>query len=445
MKPIKKVFVALLTGLTVLWLLADTFAPQPFGYFPLRRVLVQYTGVIAIGVMSFAMVLAARPKAIEPPLGGLDKTYRLHKWLGIAALVFGIVHWIWAKGTKWAVGWGWLTRPARGGGSAQTLGTLEQLLRSQRRVAEFLGEWTFYAAVVLIVLALIKRFPYRLFAKTHIILAALYLVLVFHTVVLLDFRYWIQPIGIVMAIMVTAGIAASVTILLKRVGADHKVTGRIESLIQYPELRALEINIAVDDGWPGHRPGQFAFLTTDHREGAHPYTIASAWDSQERRLTVFAKALGDHTSELPERLNIGDPIMVEGPYGCFTFTDRGTRQIWIGGGIGITPFIARMKHLAQTRDRQHVIDLFHPTADFSQPAIDNLCADAKAAGVQLHLLVDAKDGLLSGERLRSAVPDWREASIWFCGPVGLGRALRQDLKAHGLNPRNFHQELFQMR
>src|ERR1700679_1541347 len=112
MKPIKKVFVALLTGLTVLWLLADTFAPQPFGYFPLRRVLVQYTGVIAIGVMSFAMVLAARPKAIEPPLGGLDKTYRLHKWLGIAALVFGIVHWIWAKGTKWAVGWGWLTRPA---------------------------------------------------------------------------------------------------------------------------------------------------------------------------------------------------------------------------------------------------------------------------------------------------------------------------------------------
>jgi predicted ferric reductase len=32
--------------------------------------------------------------------------YRLHKWLGIAALAAGVLHWWWAKGTKWMVGWG---------------------------------------------------------------------------------------------------------------------------------------------------------------------------------------------------------------------------------------------------------------------------------------------------------------------------------------------------
>jgi predicted ferric reductase len=46
-------------------------------------------------------------------LNGLDKMYRLHKWLGIAALAAATVHWLWAQGTKWAVGWGWLTRPAQ--------------------------------------------------------------------------------------------------------------------------------------------------------------------------------------------------------------------------------------------------------------------------------------------------------------------------------------------
>ena len=43
---------------------------------------------------------------------------------------------------------------------------------------------------------------------------------------------------------------------------------------------------------------------------------------------------------------IGQPVTVEGPYGRFTFDDGAERQIWIGGGIGIAPFVARMKALA---------------------------------------------------------------------------------------------------
>ena len=82
---------------------------------------------------------------------------------------------------------------------------------------------------------------------------------------------------------------------------------------------------------------------------------------------------------------------------------------------------------------------------FERAAIDKLEADARAAGVRLHLLVDARDGLLSGERLRAALPDWRDASIWFCGPPRFGQALRADLLAHGLPPARFHQELFEMR
>lgn len=447
MKRITWAFWAFLLGLTALWLMADTLWPAQPGYFALRTVWVQYSGVLVMGAMSLAMLLAVRPVWLERHLDGLDKMYRLHKWLGIAALAIGTVHWLWAKGTKWAVGWGWLTRPPRGPRPpAENLGLAEATLRDWRGLAEGVGEWAFYAAVLLIVLALVKRFPYRLFAKTHQLLAVAYLVLVFHTVVLVQWSYWSQPIGWLLALLVAAGTVSAVLVLTRRVGGRRTVQGRIVSLQPYPALRVLETRIRLDGLWPGHRAGQFAFVTSDPKEGAHPYTIASAWMPQDPCVTFITKALGDHTSRLPDRLRVGDHVTVEGPYGCFTFDDARPRQIWIGAGIGITPFIARMKQLAHGGSHSaRPIDLFHTTADHDPVALDKLRVDAQAAGVRLHLFVDAQDGRLDGERLRALVPEWRNASVWFCGPIPFASALRADLAAHGLPTQAFHQELFQMR
>lgn len=104
MNRIKIALAAILLLLTVLWLAADTLYPQPLSYFAFRAVFVQYSGVLGMGLMSIAMLLALRPKWVEPHLDGLDKMYRLHKWLGISALVVSVLHWWWAKGTKWMVG-----------------------------------------------------------------------------------------------------------------------------------------------------------------------------------------------------------------------------------------------------------------------------------------------------------------------------------------------------
>ena len=444
MRKIKWTLWAVLIAITLAWIASDDPFPQPATLFSLRPVWIQYTGLMAIAAMSLALVLANRPRLLEKPLAGLDKMYRLHKWLGIAGLVFAALHWLLAKGVQYAVGWGWLVRPPRGPRPPAT-SAVQQSLREYRGLAETLGEYAFYAAVVLIVLALIPRFPYRWFAKTHTLLAVLYLPLAFHTVVLLRFGYWSAPAGFVAAALLVAGLVSAARVLTGRVGARRKVDGRVASLTWYPELRVLEPAIDLKPGWPGHDSGQFAFVTSDRDEGAHPYTIASAWNPHAPQVVFFTKELGDHTRTLKDQLRIGLPVRVEGPYGCFTFADRRAHQIWIGAGIGITPFVARMKELALHPDRRHRIDLFHTTADFSQKAIDQLSADAHAAGVHLHLLVDAKHGRLNGERIREEIPDWASASVWFCGPPAFGEAVRNDLVAHGLDRADFHQELFQMR
>ncbi len=444
MTNIKLSFWGLLLALSILWLFADSLMPDPFTYFSFRQVFIQYTGVIAIGVMSVAMLLATRPRQIERPLNGLDKMYRLHKWLGITALVVGILHWWWAQGTKWMVGWGWLIKSGRKHQHGQTLSTIGEWLKHQRGLAESLGEWAFYAVVILITLALIKRFPYHLFRKTHKLIAIAYLVLVFHSIVLTKAAYWSQPIGWILAILLLVGTVSAVLVLTGQVGAKRKVQAVIESLTYYPDLRVTEGSLKVSSDWQGHTAGQFAFVTSSKREGPHPYTIASAWDKQDCRLTFITKGLGDWTNRLHDRLKVGMSVSIEGPYGCFDFNDGKSRQIWIGAGIGITPFIARMKHIVQNSD-EHDIDLFHTTMDYDQMAIDKLTADAKAANITLHLIVNPKDDLLTAEQIRIAVPDWRSASIWFCGPAAFGDVLCKDFMANGLPVSDFHRELFEMR
>lgn len=444
MKNIKTAFLLLGVGLSALWLLADTLVPEPFTYFSFRTVFVQYTGVLAMAAMSVAMLLALRPLWLERPLNGLDKMYRLHKWLGIAALVLSVLHWWWGQGTKWMVGWGWLTRPPRKSGLAPDLAPLEQWLRSQRGLAESLGEWAFYAAVVLMVLALVKAFPYHWFKKTHKWLALAYLVLAYHTVALTKFAYWTQPVGWVLALLLLGGTASALLVLAGRVGRQRQVQGTIQSLTPYPGVQALAGSIALDGHWPGHRPGQFAFVTSSRSESAHPYTIASAWNPQQRRLTFVVKALGDWTGQLAQRLTVGMPVTVEGPYGCFDFDDPQPRQIWVGAGIGITPFIARMQHLAQCPGPQQ-IDLFHATAEVDEAALAQLTADAQAANVRLHLHITSRQGRLTPEQIRAAVPEWRSASLWFCGPTAFGQALRDDFVRQGWSADHYHQELFDMR
>jgi predicted ferric reductase len=436
----------LVTGLVAaLWIVSEPDVLTVQGFIPIRNLLVQASGILAIVAMSVAMLLALRPRWPERWFGGLDKMYRLHKWLGITALSASIFHWVASNAPKWAVQAGIMERGQRPPRQAAD-NVIEQALNGLRHPAEFAGEWTFYFAALLMVLALVKWFPYRLFFKTHRLLAAAYLILVFHAAVLTKFAYWTTPVGLLLALALAAGTWAAIIVLLRRIAKERQVDGRIGSTQYYPGVHALEFSVDVPQGWTGHKPGQFAFVTLDEREGPHPFTIASAWDASQPRITFIVKELGDHTQRLRDSLKVGQSAKIEGPYGCFTFEDEAKQQIWIGGGIGITPFVARMKQLAAHKDpTAQSIYLFHPTAEFDEAAMSKLRADAQAAGVHLRISVDARDGLLNAEAIRSTVPNWRDASIWFCGPTGLADVLKRDFATAGFPLERFHQELFAMR
>ena len=292
MKKIQIAFSVVLIFLTALWLLAEGFPTTAVATFQSWRMLLYYSGIIGIGVMSVSMILAVRPVVLEPYLGGLDKMYRLHKWLGITGLCFAALHWLSTQAPHWLAA---SSEPrVRGTEPVQTF-ALFQYFQDQEGLAKVLGEWAFYASIVLIVLALVKYFPYKYFFKTHRVLALVYLLLVFHSVILMKFGYWTQSLGSVMALLMLAGTTAAVISLFRQIGTHRRAIGVIESIKLHPDLHVMEISTRLKSKWLGHQAGQFAFVTFEQREGPHPFTITSAWCG-DGNLQLIIKELGDYTS-----------------------------------------------------------------------------------------------------------------------------------------------------
>lgn len=436
------------------WLSLNPIETTP-ALWALRKSLLYYSGVLAIGMMSIGMVLAMRLQSIESLLGGLDKHYRLHKWVGVSGVVFALAHWLIKLGPKWLVHQQWV--------DAQTFKTPAGMvgffdhtdfLHPVRGFAKDLGEWAIYALIALALIALIKRFPYRAFFKTHRILPLVYLALVFHSVVLFTKLGINSPIGYLTSVLMLCGVVGAAVSLRGKTGASHRCVGHLNRFEVHPNDGVTEVYVALDEHWPGHKPGQFAFVTFDPKEGAHPFSLSSAWgDSHEVRFHI--KQLGDYTRLLPNALTIGQTVIVEGPYGRFDFEPTDASQIWIAGGVGVTPFLARLEALSQqtipgaekpsTSDESSNVHCYLCVRHAKSDLVTEVERLTHLAQIRLTVVASDRHESLTGARIRAENDDWLKREIWFCGPAGLGKAIKQDLLQNGLSSQHFHQELFDMR
>jgi predicted ferric reductase len=413
----------------------------------LAQAFTQLTGFLSLGMMAIAIVLALRLRWMEPVFGGLDKIYRLHKWLAIGALPMLLAHWLIKTGEGHRPE---ATVDAAGNVVAAVhsfdpvqLAT-QTLFPSLYGPARGIAQPILFLLFALMALALIKRVPYRIFRKVHFVMGITFVIFAYHSVILMRPEYWSTPFGWSTIALSVIGSLASIYLLVIHFKGFPSFKAVVASTHYFPELKALEIDLDMQEPWRGHKPGQFVFVETDPKEGPHPFTLATHWSPESGRIGIIAKELGDYTAMIRERFAPGTPVKVDGPYGRFNFECKKPRQVWIGAGIGITPFIAKMRDLAGSPSNK-VVDLFHTTREVSEEGLARMQAEADAAGINLHIIISERDGRLNVAKLTAMVPDWKEASFWFCGPSLFAEQLRKGLVAEGLNASNFHQELFEMR
>lgn len=398
------------------------------------------SGLLSIAMMSLATFLAARPAWLEGPMGGLDRMYRTHKWAGILAVGFAVMHWLIEMSSdilKAMIG-------REGRVPKENYTGLQEVLRN---LAEDMGEWAIYVVLAMLALTLWKRFPYRSWRFLHQAMPVLYLMLAFHAVLLAPVNYWSQPAGGLVALLLCAGVYGSLHSLAGHIGRSRQVSGTITA-VERPAVDIVAVRCQLDDGWRGHRPGQFAFITFDPKEGAHPFTIASS-DQGDHTIGFQIKALGDYTRKLADQLQPGQAVRIEGPYGRFDIGrhDPRAQQVWIAGGIGVTPFLAWLESLQARPENAPAADLHYCTRDRDTDPfvarLTSLCATLPGIRLQVH-------GTRQGNKLDAAnmvtgEDSARLTEIWFCGPKGLAENLKKGLHASWRGKFRFHQEAFEMR
>ena len=385
-------------------------------------------GAASIAAMSLTLILSTRPRWAEPLFGGLDRMYEVHKWLGIAALALMIGHNTFEP-------------------------ELENVVR-ETRLGEFasdVGEVAFNGLIGLILISWIKRIPFTrlelpwsIWRFTHRFTGLLFAVAALHQFAVDKPSGLDGTLDLYLNALSLAGLAAWLFMqfvapyLRPRAFVLENIDrhGSVAEVTLRPEGRALR--------W---RPGQFAFLSAPDAgmAEAHPFTIASA-PRADGHLRFGIKALGGWTRRLPERLAHGQRLRVEGPYGRFVFRKRARRQVWLAGGIGITPFLAWAEALTDT-DQQEIALVWVVTTRTEAFAAERLAAiAARHPGLSVHIVASAEDGRLTASRLVQLTPfPLRDAELFYCGPVGLRDAIVSDLQATGQRPRRVHHEAFALR
>jgi predicted ferric reductase len=190
-----------------------------------------------------------------------------------------------------------------------------------------------------------------------------------------------------------------------------------------------------------HRAGQFAFVRFEkgptHEQ--HPFTISMAPAAGRLRFSI--KASGDFTLALQAHLAEGSLARIEGPYGRFDYTKAGPRQLWVAGGIGITPFLAFL----QTLDGSHDVNLVWSVHD----RIEAVHADevGRAAETTPGLTVTIHESAASG-RLHMAdlgIDHPAGLDVFICGPVPMRKAYVDELTSLGVPVSRIRYEEFSLR
>lgn len=380
-------------------------------------------GSAALAYMALSCLLSSRWRWVERLFGGLDRVYETHKWLGIWALAFASYHLVFKANLD-----EWNSVP---------------ILELSKYWTRMVRQLSYVALGLIVLLALNRNIPYSQWRWWHKLSGPLFLVVILHW---LSFKSPIaldNPSGTWLGLLCVLGVLGALYKLLLypflAKAGEYQVTAvRIERNSLHLEL------IPQGRGFP-FKAGQFAFLAMQEKglREPHPFTIASA-QAHDGRIEFVIRALGDYTQRLHKQVKVGMLADIYAPYGRFKRPLQAAREIWIGGGVGISPFIAWLQDQAAGQlDRATLVYCYNPSRAF--PSVDALQGMAQARGVGFVANSGGVEPLAQTLKRAAAETDPAQIQVSFCGPKGLLGRVRELMHECRIPEANLHYEFFEFR
>ena len=388
----------------------------------------QFIGeVIASTVMillAMTLVLAARPRFLEPYFGGLDKMWQTHKKLSMLAFLLLIVHFF-------------------------SIPKTTELLNGKP-----LGMITFFGIVILVLLSIAPRVPlvsrflslnYTTWRVAHKLMGVFFILGLAHYMLVGTISQQTIP-GIYMLLWIFIGIVAYI---YRQFFSRMFEPYREYVVEQVNRLNGVCVEISLKPTGSkkvNFKAGQFIYASfkKHHLREPHPFTVSSSPKEDTLRLTI--KASGDWTRYLQKNLESGTTAAVLGGFGMFDYKDGGPEQIWIAGGIGVTPFLSWIRDLNGKLDTD--VDFFYGVRGEADALFwdEFKAADETHNNFRSHLQYSSKDGQLSPEDIAEmSQGNIADKHIYLCGPANMTEGFAHSFKKMGVPAGQIHYEEFNFR
>jgi predicted ferric reductase len=388
---------------------------------------VQYLGEIfstsALLLMASNIFISTRPRFLEPFFGGLDQMYQTHKKTAIMAIILILTHFF-----------------------IMTLGGA--------RLAISLGKIALIGLLTIVILSLATRIPfiggyinlkYNQWRIIHKFIGVFFLIGLLH---MLSVQNLLQTTPVVHVYVLSIAYSGAVLYLYKELlqpFLKRKHPYQVEG-VRRLNGSVIEVTLKPIQRKFSHLAGQFMFI--DFRgdrklSEAHPFTISSAPVDEHLKLTI--KTSGDFTQHLYENLEPGQEARIEGGYGMFNYKTARPKQVWIAGGIGLTPFLSWIRDFDSPSGFE--IDFFLTTRvpeealfldEFEQ-------TQSKYPNFHLHLHFSNRDGRLTLEKIIKASGEVSGKEFFLCGPLPMTLSMKSQLMAAGVPASDIHYEEFSFR
>jgi predicted ferric reductase len=400
-------------------------------YSSITHTLGEIFGLVGMTLFALTFVLSTRIRFIEDIFGGLDKVYVVHGILGGTALMLILFHPILLV-LKFI---------------PSNLHLAATYLLPSSYWSVNLGIIALLGLIFLISITLFSKIKYNKWKFSHEFLGLIFIFAVFHIFLVrgtaskdnIFSGYYIYA-----AIVSLIGLGAfSYSLFLKN--------RLIKNAVYRIKVIEKKNDLFIIDMLPEHKPlsyksGQFIYVRFYNErlsKEAHPFSIASKSNSEKLRIIV--KKLGDYTDRL-EHLKEGDKILIEGPYGRFNcnLEKKNEEQVWIAGGIGITPFLGMFEDLLNCQVK---VDLYHSAKNESDFVNYKELSEANSKIKSFRFIPwnSTEKGYLSAKDISHISGNLLEKTFYICGPEGFKHGIIKGLINAGVNKNKIHEEAFGFR
>ncbi|MEU2868909.1 globin domain-containing protein [Streptomyces olivoreticuli] len=203
---------------------------------------------------------------------------------------------------------------------------------------------------------------------------------------------------------------------------------------------------------PASRPGQYVSVQVELPDGARQIRQYSLSGHPDDALQFSVKRLagdpdGEVSHHLHDRLGVGDTLLVSAPFGDVVLDGGDAPVLLASAGIGCTPMIGMLSHLAATGATRRVIAV-HADRGESTHAFrtDLLQLTAKLPDAVAHVWYEEPEAGHPADRTGradlAAIDIPAGTTAYLCGPLPFLRSVRTQLLAAGVAAADIHYEVF---